>query len=471
MKTRLSVANLCYSFVPKYYDSKLGKFVDNPHGKNNSALYIGTEMELIEEVEPILWSYIADVPEDHILFGSYDDGEEERVNEAIKILQEEGHIYLEYVPDYDIHTLENVIEQHVLQHGVKHVFFDYIMITTDLISEFQSQAKAHMNIREDQVLSNVSTKLKELTRKYNISIDTWTQVSGDWKDERNRDQTIVRGSRAIIDKADLAAIVTRITLKEKILLKPILEKASMMFGKPDPNICISVYKNRGGKYNNVKIWLYIDYSTMRVDDLFVTDNDYQILEIAKTYTGIIEDGSIIIANSREELTQMLKEREMAQDILDDGSSNALEELGESLELEEDNNESINHFVELEEPEDEKVPEEEEKTDSEEENIETLSTENSEDESDDEEIEEEIEEDEYEEPIDEPIEDESELVGFDDIPEIEDEGDSIPEIEEDDSTSIEDESDTLEEDNEPIKQTPKITPKKEEPFGDGWDDDW
>ena len=73
----------------------------------------------------------------------------------------------------------------------------------------------------------------------------------------------------------------------------------MMFGKPDPNICISVYKNRGGKYNNVKIWLYIDYSTMRVDDLFVTDNDYQILEIAKTYTGIIEDGSIIIANSTQ----------------------------------------------------------------------------------------------------------------------------------------------------------------------------
>lgn len=269
----------------------------------------------------------------------------------------------------------------------------------------------------------------------------------------------------------------------------------MMFGKPDPNICISVYKNRGGKYNNVKIWLYIDYSTMRVDDLFVTDNDYQILEIAKTYTGIIEDGSIIIANSREELTQMLKEREMAQDILDDGSSNALEELGESLEIEENevdeednNNESINHFVELEEPEDEKVSEEEEETDSEEENIETLSIENSEDEFDDEEI------------VDEIEDDESELVGFDDIPEIEDEENDIPEIEdeegsipeieeddsiaieEDDSITIEDEEDVpeieeeieepIEESTEqPIKQVPKPTPKKEEPFGDGWDDDW
>ena len=279
-----------------------------------------------------------------------------------------------------------------------------------------------------------------------------------------------------------------------------------MFGKPDPNICISVYKNRGGKYNNVKIWLYIDYSTMRVDDLFVTDNDYQILEIAKTYTGIIEDGSIIIANSREELTQMLKEREMAQDILDDGSSNALEELGESLELEEnevdeedDNNESINHFVELEEPEDEKVPEEEEETDSEEENIETLSIEPSEDDFGNEEVEDEFEEDEYE--------NESELVGFDDIPEIEDEGDNIPEIEDEDDTSeveytennisededfedIEEEKEDDQADepiketiDEPIKETidepikesikqvSQITPKKQDSFGDGWDDDW
>ena len=277
-----------------------------------------------------------------------------------------------------------------------------------------------------------------------------------------------------------------------------------MFGKPDPNICISVYKNRGGKYNNVKIWLYIDYSTMRVDDLFVTDNDYQILEVAKTYTGIIEDGSVIIANSREELTQMLKEREMAQDILDDGSSNALEELGENLEweedfeendskkdLEEDNNKSINHFVELEEPEDEKVFEEDEKTDSEEENIETLSIEDTEDDFENEEVEDEIEEDEYE--------NESELVGFDDIPEIEDEGDNIPEIEDEDDTpeveytenniSEDEDFEDIEEEKEDdqadgpiketidepikesIKQVSQITPKKQDSFGDGWDDDW
>ena len=54
-----------------------------------------------------------------------------------------------------------------------------------MIAEFQGEAKAKMQLREDQVLSNVGTKLKELTRKYDISLDTWTQVSGDWKNENN----------------------------------------------------------------------------------------------------------------------------------------------------------------------------------------------------------------------------------------------------------------------------------------------
>ena len=324
-KSRLTVANLCYSFAPQYYDKKLGKFVDNPHGKNNAALYIGTEMELIEEVEPILWAYMADVPEDHIIMGQYEPGEEERVDEAIRILHDEGHIYLEYVPDYNVTLLENVIEEHVVQHGVRHVFFDYIMITTDLISEYQSMAQAKMTVREDQVLSNLSTKLKTLTAKYDISIDTWTQVSGDFKNEANRDQTIVRGSKAIIDKTDTAGIVMKITEKEKKLLAPIL-KTGEMFGTPEPNVSISLYKNRGGKYTNIKIWLLVDYSTMRVRDLFVTDYEYNIVKMPKTYIGINEDEKMIVTTSKEELNRLIKAREEAISIIDDGSSNALDDL-------------------------------------------------------------------------------------------------------------------------------------------------
>ena len=180
-KSRITIANICRAFVPRYWDDKKKAFVKNPHGTQNVALYIGTEMQLIEEIEPILWAYIADVPEDHILFGNYLYGEEERVDEAIKILNEEANIYLEYLPDYDVNTLESIIDEHVTTHGVGHVFFDYMHTTTDLISEYQDAAKARMQVREDQVLGNLSTKLKELTEKYNISIDTWTQVSGDFK--------------------------------------------------------------------------------------------------------------------------------------------------------------------------------------------------------------------------------------------------------------------------------------------------
>ena len=274
-------------------------------------MYIGTEMELIEEIEPILWAYIADVPEDHILEGRYEPGEEERVDEAIRILGEEGHIYLEYVPDFDGSELENIIEKHVLQHGVKHVFFDYIHITTDLISEFQNAAKARMQIREDQVLGNLSIKLKELCRKYNISIDTWTQVTGDFKNEQNRDQTIVRGAKAIIDKCDVAFIASRPTKKEFKLLEKVLKK---QVGKPQPNLCYSVYKNRGGKYNQVKIWLYVDYDTMRVHDLFVTDYDYELLPVRQTYVFVDENQNISIKNDKENEIRLSMKQEKENEL-------------------------------------------------------------------------------------------------------------------------------------------------------------
>lgn len=343
-KTRLSVANICHSFVPRYYDEKLKCFVDNPHGKQNSALYIGTEMELIEEIEPILWAYISGVPQEHITQGTYLEGEEERVDKAIEILDKEGHIYLEYVPDYDISTLENIIEEHVVQHGVRHIFFDYIHITTDLISEFQAAAKARIQIREDQVLGNLSTKLKELCRKYDVSIDTWTQVTGDFKNEQNRDQTIVRGAKSIIDKVDTASITSRPTKKELKLLEPILRK---MVYKNLPNLCMSVYKNRGAPYNQVKIWLYVDYDTMRVHDLFVTDYEYQILNIPQSFTEVIEDQKIRMAYSKEELENGRKASDIVEihEAWEAANQTKFSDLNDDLSYVFDNDEDIQASIE------------------------------------------------------------------------------------------------------------------------------
>ena len=60
--------------------------------------------------------------------------------------------------------------------------------------------------------------------------------------------------------------------------------------KPAPNLVYSLYKNRGGKWNKIKIWLYIDYSTMRVHDLFVTDYEYKLIkDIEKTYINVSDE--------------------------------------------------------------------------------------------------------------------------------------------------------------------------------------
>ena len=183
-----------------------------------------------------------------------------------------------------------------------------------------------MNTREDQVLNNLGVKIKELTRKYNISIDTWTQVTGDVRNEQVRDSSLIRGAKGLKDKADTCFIVTRPTKKEMKLLEKVL-KSKTMFGKPDPNICYSVYKNRGGKLNNVKIWLYINYDTMRVHDLFVTDYDYNLLPIDKTYVGVNEDQKIIISKDSKALKSELIKAKIEM--------NAIEDDGEIIDIEED----------------------------------------------------------------------------------------------------------------------------------------
>jgi replicative DNA helicase len=283
-KTRSSIADIGYACSPYYYDKTLGKWCENPNGTYNGALYIGTEMELLEEIDPILWAYIADVPQDHIEFNMYEEGEEERVDKAIDILEHEANIWFEYVPEYDANTLEEVIEQHKLDHNIEYVWFDYISATVELNSEYASESKVKMVVREDQVLANLSKKLKNFTRKFDVSIDSFTQVTGDFKNEANRDQTIVRGAKSIIDKADGAMIAMPPTEKELKKVEPITRE---LLNKPTPNLVYSLYKNRGGKWNRIKIWLYIDYSTMRVHDLFVTDYEYKFIkDIEKTYINV-----------------------------------------------------------------------------------------------------------------------------------------------------------------------------------------
>lgn len=294
-KTRTAIADIAYACSPSYYDPVKQVWAKNPNGVNNGALYIGTEMELAEEIDPIFWAYVANVPQDHIIFNEYAPGEEERVEQAIKLLKDDSNIWLEYLPEFNISMLESVIEEHVLKHDVRYVFFDYIHTTPALISEFQSRAKAHIALREDQILLELSSKLKQMARDYDVCINAATQVNAGYKDENNRDQSLVAGAKSIINKADNAMIAMPPTMNELELIRPILEEG--IGGGQVPNLCYSVYKVRTGMWTKVKVWLYVDYSTMRIHDLFVTNYDYQLIrDIRKTYIDV--EGEIMASRQK-----------------------------------------------------------------------------------------------------------------------------------------------------------------------------
>ena len=46
-----------------------------------------------------------------------------------------------------------------------------------------------------------------------------------------------------------------------------------------PNVKLSIYKNRRGKYNKCYLWMYADKSTCRFNGLFCTDYNYEPIQI------------------------------------------------------------------------------------------------------------------------------------------------------------------------------------------------
>lgn len=351
-KTRISVANICHSFVPYFYDSDEKKWVQNPYVimENNEAksgvLYIGTEMELKTEVNPIFSAYISDVPQEHIMEGKYEAGEEERVKIASIILKYHSRIYMENQPEYNIEKIERLIQKYSKPpFNIKHIFLDYVFTNPELIKEYTIKSQSRVTVREDQVLLNLSTKLKDFSRKYKVSIDTWTQTNSEYKNENNRDTSVIRGAKSIADKVDVGGVVSIPTEKEMTNLKKIRDEYIRDNGifieknntdKYTPNVCLSVYKNRGGKYKDIKIWLRIDYSTMRVHDLYVTNN--KVTDIVKD----LKKKRYIFLDKNNNSTHIRDEKEILFDMPEDFYKSLQGKIKEEVDL---------YYQELEEAKD------------------------------------------------------------------------------------------------------------------------
>ena len=275
-KSRLSLADACLMSIPKYFDPKRRRWVKT--GCKEPTLFITTELEK-EEVQTMIMAYVACVPEEHILDGKYDDDEESRMDKAIEIIRS-APLWIEHIPQFNVDDVENLIQSYKLQHGISAVFFDYLFTSTKVLMEI-SQKTRGVSIREDNVLMMFSDRMKALCNKLNVHIDTSTQANGDWKNAKDPDQNLIRGSKAIADKVDIGYCVLEPTPKDLEAVQSIMNQSGKHFFQP-PNLVYHIFKVRRGRINHVKLFVFFDYATLRTTDLFVTDRDYKLLDVENT---------------------------------------------------------------------------------------------------------------------------------------------------------------------------------------------
>ena len=116
-KTRSMIADCCYMGCDKIYDEVFG-WVST--GKAQPTLFITTEQEL-EEIQTMMLAFLSNVNEEHILNGSYEGDEEERVMKAAEVL-ENSCIYVEELPDFSLKDVENTIRKNIRERDVRYVF-------------------------------------------------------------------------------------------------------------------------------------------------------------------------------------------------------------------------------------------------------------------------------------------------------------------------------------------------------------
>ena len=279
-KSRTMAADACYIGTDELYEPSFGGWI-----KTNAArpvLYISTELDL-SEVQTMMLSFLSAVNEDHILTGRYVGDEEERVLHAAKLIKE-SKIYVEYKPDFSLKDIEDIIKKNIREHDIHYIFYDYIHTSMKILEEI-SRRSGGVKLREDNALFMLSVTLKDICTKNDVFIMSSTQLNGDWKESETPDQNLLRGAKSIADKIDWGAIMLPVTQTDKEKLQRILQTTAF----DEPNMKISIYKNRRGKYKGVYLWCRADLGICRVEPMFVTDFSFELQQVPEFKIIMEED--------------------------------------------------------------------------------------------------------------------------------------------------------------------------------------
>lgn len=299
-KSRTSVFDACRLAYPERWDHEKGVFIHeidfDELRKPRKVLFIVTEMD-IEEIQTIMLAYLSGVDEAHILSGKYDVQEEERVNYAATIIQKyKGYFLIEAISDPNLINVETTIKKYTTMDKVKYVFFDYIHSTASMMNQF-----AKNGLREDVILMMMANQLKQIAKDYGVFIFSATQVNakGMETDGEFKDESCIRGSKAVADKCDMGCVMSRVSEDVWTNLLPKLRQKARE-GKVDANYLekedykpthiIDIYKMRRGRYRGVRIWSHIHLGTGRRLDLFMTTINGDVIEWqSNAYSTITEE--------------------------------------------------------------------------------------------------------------------------------------------------------------------------------------
>lgn len=301
-KSRFAAGDASKMAIPYVYDVDKKDFVYT--GMCEPTLYITTEMT-VDEIQTILIAAVSKVNEEHILYGEYRGDELQRVKRAIEYIQS-SPLYIVHIPDFSIEDIKNIIKKYNREYKVEYFFFDYISTSLRLMTEVSG--KSRMGLKEHQLLLVFSTELKTIAQQLGVFIFTASQLNGEAQNAIVKDQNLLSGAKALANKLDVGIISMRPTQREQDKLDAIIQNH---FGLRMPDMGHWVYKVRRGRLTHIIIWSKVDLGTMTEEALFVTDFDFNLIDIDFTQIEQVEakiqEHSVLESHVHDEEPEIIEE--------------------------------------------------------------------------------------------------------------------------------------------------------------------
>lgn len=96
-------------------------------------------------------------------------------------------------------------------------------------------------------------------------------------------------AKSIADKIDYGSILLSVTTRDLEALQSIL--ATNAFDTP--TIKLSIYKNRRGRYKGIYLFCKADLGTCRIEPMFATTYNYDIIEIDNVSINVLDDDKMM----------------------------------------------------------------------------------------------------------------------------------------------------------------------------------